>query len=118
MENPGKIPKISRITGEYVAQTDVGAPYRAFIPVPLPPEPPLDLAVVDEARTKANFALGSLNAVTRFLPDKHLFLYSYVRKEAVLSSQIEGTQSTLEDLLLFENASAPGVPMDDVREVS
>jgi Fic family protein len=106
------------ITGEYSVQTDIEPPYRAFIPLRLPPDPPVDLAVVDEARTSANLALGSLNAVTRFLPDKQLFLYSYVRKEAVLSSQIEGTQSTLEDLLLFENESVPGVPMDDVAEVS
>jgi Fic family protein len=114
----GKKPANRRITGEFAVQTDANAPYRAFIPVALPPVPPLDLAFVDDARTKANLALGSLNAVTRFLPDKQLFLYSYVRKEAVLSSQIEGTQSTLEDLLLFENASVPGVPIDDVTEVS
>jgi len=110
--------KIKRVTGEYSVQTDIDAPYRAFIPVALPPVPPVDLLAVDELRTKANFALGSLNAITRFLPDKHLFLYSYIRKEAVLSSQIEGTQSTLEDLLLYENKSAPGVPIDDVTEVS
>jgi Fic family protein len=52
------------------------------------------------------------------LPDTHLFLYAYVRKEAVLSSQIEGTQSSLSDLLLFELDEAPGVPFDDVVEVS
>ena len=109
---------ISRVTGEYVVQTTGDAPYRAFIPNPLPPVPPLNLAAIDDERTRANLALGSLNAVTRFLPDRHLFLYSYIRKEAVLSSQIEGTQSTLEDLLLFENESAPGVPVDDVTEVS
>lgn len=52
------------------------------------------------------------------IPDIWLFLYFYVRKEAVLSSQILGTQSTLSDLLLFENKEVPGVPVDDVREVS
>ena len=109
---------ISRITGEYVIQTTGDAPYSAFLPNPLPPVLPLNLAAVDVERTRANLALGSLNAVSRFLPDKHLFLYSYIRKEAVLSSQIEGTQSTLEDLLLFENESVPGVPVDDVTEVS
>jgi Fic family protein len=59
-----------------------------------------------------------LDGLSTLLPDTELFLYLYVRKEAVLSSQIEGTQSSLSDLLLFENEGAPGVPMDDVREVS
>ncbi|HEX5315711.1 MAG TPA: Fic family protein, partial [Candidatus Kapabacteria bacterium] len=104
--------------GHYVVQTTAERPYRSFIPIPLPPEPPLDLSRVDEERTRANLALGSLNAITRFLPDRRLFLYSYIRKEAVLSSQIEGTQSTLEDLLLYENEAVPGVPIDDVSEVS
>ena len=63
-------------------------------------------------------ALGRLEGVAKLLPDEKLFLYTYVRKEAVLSSQIEGTQSSLSDLLLFEMEQAPGVPLDDVREVS
>lgn len=67
---------------------------------------------------EANRALGRLDGVTSTLPDPDLFLYMYVRKEAVLSSQIEGTQSSLSDLLLFENEAAPGVPIDDVQEVS
>jgi Fic family protein len=68
---------------------------------------------------KATLALGRLDGVTSLLPDTYLFTYFYVRKEAVLSSQIEGTQSTLEQLLLFESEQAPGVPvMDDIREVS
>jgi Fic family protein len=93
--------------------------FSAFVPRPLPPEPPLRIdpstqALLDEA----NQALGRLDGVAHLLPDASLFLYSYVRKEAVLSSQIEGTQSSLSDLLLFENESAPGVPMDDVEETS
>jgi Fic family protein len=56
--------------------------------------------------------------MTSARPDLRLFLYSYVRKEAVLSSQMEGTQSSLSDLLLYENAETPGVPLDDVQEVS
>src|SRR4051794_26848339 len=93
--------------------------YSAFIPSPLPPEPPLEIgprlqALLDEA----NQALGRLDAVTLLLPDPGQFLYSYIRKEAVLSSQIEGTQSSLSDLLLFENEGAPGVPLDDVEETS
>jgi Fic family protein len=63
-------------------------------------------------------AVGRLDGVSTLLPDKALFLYTYVRKEAVLSSQIEGTQSSLSDLLLFELDEAPGVPLDDVVEVS
>lgn len=66
----------------------------------------------------ATLALGRLDGVSALLPDRALFLYSYVRKEAVLSSQIEGTQSSLSDLLLFEIDEAPGVPLDDVTEVS
>jgi len=63
-------------------------------------------------------ALGRLDSVTLLLPDPDLFLYAYVRREAVLSSQIEGTQSSLAQLLLFELEEAPGVPVDDVVEVS
>jgi|TARA_B100002003_G_scaffold244420_1_gene270505 Fic family protein len=66
----------------------------------------------------AQHAVGSLDGVSALLPDKSLFIYAYVRKEAVLSSQIEGTQSSLSDLLLFELDEAPGVPIDDVTEVS
>ena len=66
----------------------------------------------------ATLALGRLDAISTLLPDDAIFLYAYVRKEAVLSSQIEGTQSTLSDLLLFELEEAPGVPVEDVVEVS
>jgi Fic family protein len=93
--------------------------YSAFVPAPLPPDPPLRIdpstqALLDEA----NQALGRLDGVTLLLPDPGQFLYSYLRKEAVLSSQIEGTQSSLSDLLLFENEAVPGVPLDDVEETS
>jgi len=67
---------------------------------------------------QALLACGRLDAITGLLPDPDLFLYAYVRREAVLSSQIEGTQSSLSDLLLFELEEAPGVPLDDVVEVS
>jgi Fic family protein len=67
---------------------------------------------------KAWLACGRLDAITALLPDPDLFLYGYVRREAVLSSQIEGTQSSLSDLLLFELDAVPGVPFDDVVEVS
>jgi Fic family protein len=96
-----------------------GEPVRAFVPTPLPPVPPLDLdGGAQRALEAATLALGRLDGVSTLLPDTSLFLYTYVRKEAVLSSQIEGTQSSLSDLLLFELEEAPGVPRDDVVEVS
>lgn len=107
-------------TGRYETTSVVGGErVKAFIPAPLPPEPPLriDLKLREKLDT-ALLALGRLDSVTTLLPDTHLFLYTYVRKEAVLSSQIEGTQSSLSELLLFEASDAPGMPMDDVVEVS
>jgi Fic family protein len=92
---------------------------RAFVPAPLPPAPPLALeGGLERSLEAAVLAVGRLDGVSTLLPDKALFLYAYVRKEAVLSSQIEGTQSSLSDLLLFELNEAPGVPLDDVVEVS
>jgi len=106
-------------TGRYEAAAAGGESVRAFIPAPLPPTPPLDLgAGLERALEAAVLAVGRLDGVSTLLPDKALFLYAYVRKEAVLSSQIEGTQSSLSDLLLFELDEAPGVPLDDVVEVS
>lgn len=95
-----------------------GERIRALVPPPLPPDPPINLTKLSRLHDEANRALGRLDGVTTILPDADLFLYAYVRKEAVLSSQIEGTQSSLSDLLLFENEAAPGVPLDDVQEVS
>lgn len=89
------------------------------MPRPLPPVPPLEVGPeLREQHDQALLALGRLDSVTTLLPSTDLFLYMYVRKEAVLSSQIEGTQSSLSDLLLFELEEAPGVPLDDVTEVS
>ena len=106
-------------SGRYVLTSSVGEEVRAFIPDPLPPSPELDLTSDDHDLTeRSNRALGRLDGVTTLLPDTQLFLYLYVRKEAVLSSQIEGTQSSLSDLLLYESEEVPGVPMDDVVEVS
>jgi Fic family protein len=96
-----------------------GEEVRAFVPNPLPPEPPLELSGGrHRLLERATLALGRLDSITTLLPDPQLFLYAYVRREAVLSSQIEGTQSSLSDLLLFELDEAPGVPFDDVVEVS
>lgn len=105
-------------TGRYEVTAVGGEKVRAFVPAPLPPDPPLDLAPLQGPLEAALLALGRLDALSTLLPDAGLFLYSYVRKEAVLSSQIEGTQSSLSDLLLFEIDEAPGVPVDDVVEVS
>jgi Fic family protein len=92
---------------------------QAFLPAPLPPHQPLVWdPVLRDSMDQALLALGRLDSVSSLLPDTDLFLSSYVRKEAVLSSQIEGTQSSLSDLLLFEMEEAPGVPLDDVSEVS
>jgi Fic family protein len=91
---------------------------RAYVPRPLPPEPALDLARLLPMLTRADQALGRLDGIATVLPSTALFVFMYVRKEALLSSQIEGTQSSLSDLLLFENSEAPLVPLDDVVEVS
>ena len=108
---------IQRTTGRYVTSTTAGETVRAFVPSPLPPEPPLDLDPLLPLLDRANQAVGRLDGVSSLLPTAFL-LYLYVRKEALLSSQIEGTQSSLSDLLLFENEDVPGVPLDDVQEVS
>jgi Fic family protein len=106
-------------TGHYEVTSAGGERVRAFIPAPLPPVPPLVLdGPLLQRLESAVLALGRLDGVSTLLPDKALFLYAYVRKEAVLSSQIEGTQSSLSDLLLFELEGAPGIPRDDVAEVS
>jgi Fic family protein len=96
-----------------------GETVRAFVPNPLPPRPPIEWTpALRSAFDEAHLALGRLDSVSTLLPDTGLFLYMYVRKEAVLSSMIEGTQSSLSDLLLYELDEEPGVPADDVREVS
>ena len=105
--------------GTYLTTRVAGESVRAFMPPPLPPEPPLQLTpALQDLIEKANRGLGRLDGVARVFPQPELFLYMYVRKEALLSSQIEGTQSSLSDLLLFEASEAPGVPLDDVEEVS
>ncbi|PLX88387.1 MAG: cell filamentation protein Fic [Desulfuromonas sp.] len=107
------------IQGRYVTISTVGEKAQAFVPAPLPPHPPIDWTPeLNRKFDQALLALGRLDSVSTLLPDTSLFLYMYVRKEAVLSSMIEGTQSSLSDLLLFELDQQPGVPLDDVREVS
>ena len=97
--------------GSYIATTTSGETVRAYLPPPLPPTPPLDLPRLLTLIERANQALGRLDGMTAILPSTKLFVFMYVRKEALLSSQIEGTQSSLSDLLLFENEeSSPRSP--------
>lgn len=105
--------------GHYETSTTLGEAVRAYVPASLPPVPPIDWSQDLRIRfEEALLALGRLDSVSMLLPDVSLFLYTYVRKEAVLSSMIEGTQSSLSDLLLFELDERPGVPLGDVQEVS
>jgi len=104
--------------GRYVVKTYEKETVRAFVPPSLPPSPPLRLNGLRQLLEQANQAVGRLDGLASILPDLSLFIYTYVRKEAVLSSQIEGTQSSLSDLLMFENDEVPGVPIQDVQEVS
>lgn len=104
--------------GRFVEAPVAGEIVRAFVPPPLPPQPSIDVLALLERLSLAERALGRLDGITMLLPHQELFLYMYVRKEAVLSSQIEGTQSTLSDLLRFEIEAQVGQPIDDIREVS
>jgi Fic family protein len=114
MTKPSKNPRL----GTYLSRSSAGETYKVFVPTALPPVPALDMDRLYGPLDKAMKAIGSLDALSKLLPDMGLFLYMYVRKEALLSSQIEGTQSSLSDLLLFENNERPDVPVDDVEEVS
>ena len=105
--------------GRLIPQKKGPEQFSAFLPSPLPPDPALELdAGIQELLETANRAIGRLDGITTLLPDPTLFLYMYVRKEAVLSSQIEGTQSSMSDLLLFESDITQNIPISDVREVS
>jgi Fic family protein len=105
--------------GRYIKSSVVGGEYySAYLPKPLPPDPPINMAEIYPLLDRASVAVGRLDGLSVVLPDPQLFLYMYVRKEALLSSQIEGTQSSFSDLLIYENDEVPGVPVDDVAEVS
>jgi Fic family protein len=107
------------LQGHLVTRTTAPEPFQAFFPAPLPPQPGIQIDFrLQDLLGRANRALGRLDGITALLPEPSLFLYFYVRKEALLSSQIEGTQSSMSDLLLFESQEVPGVPLDDVQEVS
>lgn len=107
------------LQGRYAEVAAAGETFKAFVPAPLPPRPVIDWTPALRARFEAAMlVLGRLDAVTDLLPNAALVLYAFVRKEAVLSSMIEGTQSSLADLLLLEIHEQPGVPVEDAREVS
>lgn len=110
--------KLHSRLGRFVEVPVTGEVVRAFVPPPLPPSPVIDVLALLNPLSLAERALGRLDGITVLLPRQELFLYMYVRKEAVLSSQIEGTQSTLSDLLRFETKAQAGQPIDDIREVS
>ena len=112
------MPNSSTRAGRSIRQQAGPQGYSAFIPAPLPPDPPINFSPeLQRLSEAAGRALGRLEGVSASLePDR--LLYMYVRKEAVLSSAIEGTQSTLTDLLRFEAVGVPGTPVDEVREVS
>lgn len=108
------------LQGSYVATFAAGDRAEAFVPAPLPPHPPISWTSALRSKfDRALIALGRLDSVSATLPDAPLLLSACIRKEAVLSSMIEGIPSSLSDLMLFElTEEKPGMPTDDVQEVS
>jgi Fic family protein len=104
--------------GSFITKRVTGESFKAFIPPNLPPDPALNLKDLYHHIDRANQALGELNCITDTIPNKALFIYMHVRKEALLSSQIEGTQSSFSDLILFENNQKTNIKIDDIEEVS
>lgn len=111
--------KVRSRIGSEVVISSVGEEWvKAYLPPPLPPHPRVNMETLTAKLEKAHLVMGRLYGMTEILPDIPTFLYTYVRQEALLSSQIEGIRSSLSDLLLFEVDGAPGVSLDDVQEVS
>lgn len=104
--------------GTYIKQKFPTESFNAYVPPKLPPNPPIDLSILYPHLEKATLALAELNAIHKTIPNTALFIYMYVRKEALLSSQIEGTQSSFSDLMLFEHNQKPDISIEDVEEVS
>lgn len=104
--------------GTYLAQKASGEPYKAYIPPKFRLKPLVDLTKLYPYLEKATRALAELNSIHKSIPNISLFIYMSVRKEALLSSQIEGTQSSFSDLMLFEHHQKPEVSLEDVEEVS
>lgn len=107
-----------RITGTHRVSTTGGESVRSFIPFPLPPtDPPLVLdARLESLLAEANAAVGRLRVAGKMVPNANWFIYGFARKEAVLSSQIEGTQATLRDVLAYEATRIADRP-EDVQDV-
>jgi Fic family protein len=109
---------VPRTVGETRKSTVAGEPVAAFVPFPLPPsDPPLALASLEEVLSHAQDALSRLDLAGEMVPSLDWFIYAFVRKEAVVSSQIEGTEATLDDLLTFESTPKGTKPGADVEEV-
>ena len=104
--------------GVLIFQKIAGETYKAYIPAALPPDPAINLEKIYPNLERATRAIAELNEVARSIPNTSLFVYMYVRKEALLSSQIEGTQSSFADLMLFEHHQKTHVSLEDVEEVS
>ncbi|MDE2770462.1 MAG: Fic family protein [Bacteroidota bacterium] len=108
----------SRIGSEVVISSVGEKRVKAYLLPPLPPDPRVNMEMLTAKLEKAHLFMGRLDGMTAIMPDIPIFLNTYVRQEALLSSQIEGIRSSLSDLLLFEVDSAPGVTLNDVQEVS
>ena len=107
-------------TGRYITTTIAGESVRAFVPDPLPPKlSKNDFATLDGPTQDAEAAIARLRLAGEMLPSLDWFIYSFVRKEALLSSEIEGTQATLTDVLSYEQTGQPGnAEIADVEEVT
>jgi Fic family protein len=109
---------VARTVGQTRRSTVAGEAVAAFIPDPLPPaDPPLGLDALREVLSRAEHALSRLDLAGEMVPSLGWFVYAFVRKEAVVSSQIEGTEATLDDLLTFEATPEGTKPGADVEEV-
>lgn len=104
--------------GTYLVQKSTPEHFKAYIPPKLPPYPPIDLARLYPRLEAANRALAELNVTLKYIPQATRFVDMYVCKEALLSSQIEGTQSSFSDLMLFEHQYQPAIALEDVEEAS
>jgi len=104
--------------GTYITKKIATESYKAYVPSQLPPNPSVDMERLYPLLEKATIAVAELNSIAQIIPNISLFVYMYVRKEALLSSQIEGTQSSFSDLILFEHNQKPNVSLEDVEEVS
>ncbi|GAB4391284.1 MAG: Fic family protein [Gammaproteobacteria bacterium] len=109
---------MQRESGKYITKKVKEGSYKVYVPAPLPPTPAIVLDTLAGLLEQTATALADLNNMAKAIPNTSLFIYMYVRKEALLSSQIEGTQSSFSDVILFENHQKINVTLEDVEEVS